>query len=505
MNRLLLASLIAAIGTSAWAQNPSSTQRSDATGTRSATAASAEPRMNAILSLVEQANEAIANDELQRALSLLDQADRQLEQTMQQVPAQQRASLQKTQERIRSASTSLRGDDVARARESMEIAATESRRFDADILANLQVSVPRPEVNVQQADPQVQVEQRAPRVDVDPGRPQVTVRQAAPQVTVAMAQPTITIEMPRPEIIVEMPDPSVSVDAQPPRVTVNQARPTVSVEQGRPQVRVGEVESSVDRPAQPRADGQGDEGRASLAQSTEGQPPAKVAVEKGQPQVSMAGRSQPQVTIAEVEPQVRYQAAEPKVKVESAGDPVVRFNQTGEPNVQIRQLDADETRAMAASDAREGRAPGARGDERGAGASASSDASSTRGGDRQPSASAAADASAGAGARAGASAGREMTAGRLVDADIVGENGNKLGDIEKLVDIDGRLYAVIASGGFLGLGEKETAIPLSALVLRDDKVMAPQVSSGRIDRLRDFDSARHDAVPSDRVVMLGHN
>ncbi len=482
MNRILLASLLAAIGTGALAQTASTpgASRDADTNAAASTAPSSTPSsaahgMNAILTLIEQANAEIKRDEPQRALTLLESADLQIGRTMQQASQAQRASLQTTRERIRAARSALREQDVAGARKSVEVAADESRRFDADLQAQLQIAVPRPEVTVEQADPQVRVEPRAPRVDVDPGRPQVTVNQPAPQVTVAMAQPTVTIDMPRPEIIVEMPDPSVSVDAQPPRVTVNQPRPTVRVEQGSPKVQLGDADSSVDRPAdQAKSDS-----AAARADSAEGQPPANVEIDPGQPQVSTTGVQQAQVNVAEVEPQVRYQAAEPQVRVERTGEPVVRFNQTGEPDVRIRQLDAEQTRAMASG-------TGGSGDQQANGRDAS----------QQPSGQ---DASQQASGRMES----EMTAGRLADRDIVGENGSTIGDIEKLVEIDGQVYAVIGSGGFLGLGENQTAIPVTALGMRGDQVMLSQAEEGRSQALRDFDAASHEALPSDHAITLG--
>jgi sporulation protein YlmC with PRC-barrel domain len=54
---------------------------------------------------------------------------------------------------------------------------------------------------------------------------------------------------------------------------------------------------------------------------------------------------------------------------------------------------------------------------------------------------------------------------KLIGADVENPQGEDLGDIKDLVfDSQGRItYAVLAFGGFLGMGEKYFAVPFSAL------------------------------------------
>lgn len=60
----------------------------------------------------------------------------------------------------------------------------------------------------------------------------------------------------------------------------------------------------------------------------------------------------------------------------------------------------------------------------------------------------------------------------LIGADVIGQEGDDVGDLENvLVDDQGNAtHVVIGHGGWMGLGEKEVAVPLSQI----------QVSGGRI-------------------------
>jgi sporulation protein YlmC with PRC-barrel domain len=67
---------------------------------------------------------------------------------------------------------------------------------------------------------------------------------------------------------------------------------------------------------------------------------------------------------------------------------------------------------------------------------------------------------------------RLMTAGTLSGDKVVNRKGETLGDIDDIMlDVPrGRIaYAVMASGGFLGMGEKLFAIPWHALTLDTDR------------------------------------
>jgi hypothetical protein len=81
-----------------------------------------------------------------------------------------------------------------------------------------------------------------------------------------------------------------------------------------------------------------------------------------------------------------------------------------------------------------------------------------------------------------------VKASSIIGTDVVNPKGDNLGDIKEVV-IDpssGRVaYAVVAFGGFLGMGEKLFAIPFSSF----------KYDAARNDYVLDIDKARLEAAP----------
>jgi hypothetical protein len=58
----------------------------------------------------------------------------------------------------------------------------------------------------------------------------------------------------------------------------------------------------------------------------------------------------------------------------------------------------------------------------------------------------------------------DLKADALIGKDVVGKDGKKVGEIDALAkDKDQRVVAIIGVGGFLGIGEKDVAVPLTEL------------------------------------------
>ena len=67
-----------------------------------------------------------------------------------------------------------------------------------------------------------------------------------------------------------------------------------------------------------------------------------------------------------------------------------------------------------------------------------------------------------------------LTPEALSKMEVIGRDGKKLGKIEKVVSnrVNGKLYAVISSGGILGLGARETALSLDTLQVEGNRIHA---------------------------------
>jgi ribosomal 30S subunit maturation factor RimM len=337
-----------------------------------------------------------------------------------------------------------------------EISETEGEEgFDADAAARLQIAVPAPDVTVTQQAPDVTVEQPQPEVAVDPGRPVVTVNQREPVITVDMPRPRITIDMPKPEIVVQMPDPSVDVSMPDPQVRVSQADPEVQVEQGQPEVQLGEQTTQT-------------EGGGEQADVTVEQDQAAVTVERGE---------QAQVRTSEVQPQVQYNAAEPRIEFTESGEPQIEFNQSGEADVQFQQMSGEETQQAAAEQGQEQQTQqqAQAGEE---------EQIAVIGADDQPTGSGT----------------DQLTAQDILDMTVVGADGSDIGDVEDLVFQGDQAYVIIGQGGFLGLGERQVALPLQDMVHRDDQLVMREVTDQEVQQMEEVNMADFRAAEEGEQV-----
>jgi len=303
----------------------------------------------------------------------------------------------------------------------------------------------------------VVVQPDAPAVKVDVPEPDVQVNQADPNVSVSQPQPTITVNQPAPTISVDIPQPTITVRMPDPNVDVEMAQPEVSVSQGEPRV-------SVD-----------DSGNAAVETSDDGDEQANVTVDQANANV--------QVRQSDQRPQIRYQSEDAKVSVnQEKGEPKIIYqNADGSPMDGSEDTAADrQQQSNAASQDRQERVTS----EETAGERSATDNETMA-------------------INPGSSSEREMTVEEVTDYDIIGANGEVLGDIQEIVKVDNRLFAVIGSGGFLGLGEKEVAIPLSSLMATDRGMIAPNVTESQIDALSEFDDDQYPELDGETRITVG--
>jgi len=292
----------------------------------------------------------------------------------------------------------------------------------------------------------VTVSQPEPNVSVTQPQPEIIVRQVQPTITVQMPQPIITIDQPQPEIIVRMPDPQVNVSTPEPEVAVTQDAPEVSVEQGAPEVSVQLPEPDVNVDGSTEADVTVDQGQAVVRQEqTEG------------------GAN---VDIQQTQPSVTYEPAEPNVVFEEQADPEVRFTESGEPNVQFENV---ETGPGAALDTPAGEP----------------DLNASLLPGEQP-------------IEAGTLVPYQVSA--LTGQQIVNAQGEELGMVDRLVTDGTRNYVVLAEGGFLGIGEREVALPLDSMSIVGGRLLMRGMTEDDIAAMPDFDSAA--AQPIDGAAQI---
>ena len=270
----------------------------------------------------------------------------------------------------------------------------------------------------------------AERIIVQQPAATLQVEQAPPQVSVTQAQPQVTVRQQQPEIIVRQAPPTITVQMPNPEIIVRMPEPEVNVVQAQPQVQVQVSPPTV-----------------SMNQPT-AQP--QVQVQPSQAQVTVQA---PQAVAGQSNVTVERGAA-PTVRFERQGEARVVMNQQeGQPNIRFEPMGGAGAGAPAAGAAAPVRATG--------------DAAAT----------------------AGAAVGGAMNVQRINDLNVYGSAGERLGDVDRVVQTtDGKAYAVVGFGGFLGLGERKVAIPVEQLALRGDRLVVTTMTTEQLRALPAFDA-----------------
>ncbi|HBS49117.1 MAG TPA: photosystem reaction center subunit H [Rhodobacteraceae bacterium] len=335
-------------------------------------------------------------------------------------------------------------------------------------------------LNMADAEGAVVTEDRTAAVDgrvvVDQGEPKVSVTIDEPNVDVDQRAPEVTVEQPQPEITVAVPEPNVSVEQQAPIVTVEQAQPTVSVRIPEPVISI-----RVPRPA------------VDVDQAN-----PDVAVQTPEPVVKFI-RPEPKVMIEEAEPRVEVSQAEPQVAVDEAEDAQIDIA-TSEPEINVRQADeADVAISQAEPEVRVKEAEEAvinvnqeearvvlmdyETDQTGEMQSEEDRASYAAGMERHPM--------------------YDMTADELMGVALIAEDGEDVGEIERVGSRGDVIVAIVGVGGFLGMGECDVAVPLDRLTVAGDSVVLPETSESELRQMPEFRTSEVEfADPEARVGDL---
>lgn len=93
-------------------------------------------------------------------------------------------------------------------------------------------------------------------------------------------------------------------------------------------------------------------------------------------------------------------------------------------------------------------------------------------------------------------AGQAVSLDEVLGSSVVNENGEEVATIEDLVVKDEAHYAVLSVGGFLGIGEKNVAIPLDELKLGEDETyLMTTETEEQLEQLPEYEAAQFQPYP----------
>jgi sporulation protein YlmC with PRC-barrel domain len=195
--------------------------------------------------------------------------------------------------------------------------------------------------------------------------------------------------------------------------------------------------------------GQASAGQGSGAQIGVQQKSAQVDVQQSAPQVTVQ-QPAPQVTVQQPRPEVTVRQPNPEVTVQQAR-PEVTVNQTGEPKVTVQQQGEPQVNVQTQGDAATNRQ--------------TTQSSTSPGSTMQPATT----------AQTGTEPANQIAGmGRtLVGKEIYGANNRNIGDVEDVVVQNSQVQSVLVDvGGFLGIGARRVAIPITALSMQGDRLVS---------------------------------
>lgn len=231
-------------------------------------------------------------------------------------------------------------DEGTVTRESLEMVGTDTvtQRMvvqqEIEVDADVAVYQPPAEVDVDTGTPEINWSMPRQSVTIDEQAPQIIVRQGRPTVNVEVPQPRVSVMFPEPEIIVTWPDSTIDMSEITPRIEVRIPEPTVNVNMPDPVIELTIGDSG------PADLVELDDGRFAPKGSTKEDLQPRISIQQREATVNPSQEAEaPEIVVNRGEPKVTFEGEEPEVTVEIIGEPEIRVSpgqRDGEANVTIR-------------------------------------------------------------------------------------------------------------------------------------------------------------------------
>jgi ribosomal 30S subunit maturation factor RimM len=105
------------------------------------------------------------------------------------------------------------------------------------------------------------------------------------------------------------------------------------------------------------------------------------------------------------------------------------------------------------------------------------------------------------GGQAGMEQYAEMTVGDILGMQVIGANGNDVGEIDYVYQNANGYMAVIGIGGFLGLGEHTVALPLGDFTMNGDgQLVLDGRTEEELEAMQEIDESELEGLPNDHVI-----
>ncbi|MEI4264231.1 hypothetical protein [Roseovarius sp. D0-M9] len=226
-------------------------------------------------------------------------------------------------------------------RETLELVARESVsermivQQEIEVDADVAVYQPPAEVAVDTGTPEIEWSMPRQSVSINEQAPQIEIRQGKPTVNVDVPQPRITVMIPEPEVIVTWPESTLDMSEVTPNIEVRIPEPVVSVNMPDPviELTIGDEE--------PSELVQLEDGRFAPEGSTAEDLEPQIETQQQEATITRSGdKEEPEIVFNRDEPNVTFEGQEPEVTVNVIGEPEIQVSsgsEDGEANVTVRE------------------------------------------------------------------------------------------------------------------------------------------------------------------------
>ncbi|HUF57602.1 MAG TPA: PRC-barrel domain-containing protein, partial [Thermohalobaculum sp.] len=97
-----------------------------------------------------------------------------------------------------------------------------------------------------------------------------------------------------------------------------------------------------------------------------------------------------------------------------------------------------------------------------------------------------------------------LMVGDLTGQDVFNEAGEDLGDLERIIRLDGQTWAVISAGGFLGIGDKDIPVELDRLSITEEGIIVQGLTEEQIEAAQDVDLEGAEELPADAELQTAN-
>jgi hypothetical protein len=84
--------------------------------------------------------------------------------------------------------------------------------------------------------------------------------------------------------------------------------------------------------------------------------------------------------------------------------------------------------------------------------------------------------------------------------EVMAMDGDDVGEVDQLVSFDGEPNAIVGMGGFLGLGERDIAIPLERFTMTEDGLVLEDASEAELEAMQEWDGETGAEMQQDLTV-----